>query len=264
MKSNFNILGMGDTHCGSLIGLTPPAWRTPEAIDARAAAFQRESWAWFSKVVAPYRGIDVLIANGDMIDGCGDRSGGTEEITTDRNKQAKMAAEILDLIAPKAIVATYGTGYHTGQAEDFEDHIFPQMRHRPKLCVMESEAFFEHEGVVFDVRHHIGTSSVAHGRATALLKEHVWNALLAEIGKSHRAQVIMRNHAHYFMQVFDGYRLGLILPALQGRGTKYGSRRCGGDTAFGIVPIECRRGEVVTWRAHLLNAASQRPQLHHV
>ena len=255
------MLFIGDPHCGSVVGLTPPRmWGDPSDT---FYAIRRESWNWFEKTILPHRAPDVLAFNADMIDGNGERSGGTEEITTDRLEQCAMVVEILNLIQPKKIIATFGTGYHTGSAEDFEKTVLEsnKLNFKTEFSAIESHAFFRTGGVLFSMKHHIGTSSIPHGRASALLREGMWNALLAEIEQEPRADVIVRSHAHYYMQVDDGNRLGFILPALQGRGTKYGARRCSGATAFGIVTMNCENGEK-EWKRHLLQIQAAKPVVH--
>lgn len=255
------LLLLSDTHCGSRVGLTHPDYWSPEKTPF--GKLQRETWSWFIAVVRSIGPVDAVAFNGDGIDGSGVRSGGTEQITTDRIVQAGMFAECLNVLKPKKIILTRGTAYHTGDAEDFEDLVTKSecLKTATKFLAMEDHAFFTFGGVTFSMKHHIGTSGIPHGRATALLREGVWNAMLAEIEQEPRADVLVRSHAHYFMHVDDGNRLGFILPALQSRGTKYGLRRCSGATAFGLVEMDCERG-VKSWRRHLLKVQSARPTLH--
>ena len=92
------LLVLADLHCGHLVGLTPPAWQTrsPKAgeltKEEKHAAVQREAWAWYKRKVREYGPYDGLVVNGDAIEGCGERSRGTELLTSDRHKQATMAA----------------------------------------------------------------------------------------------------------------------------------------------------------------------------
>lgn len=113
-----HIEATGDWHCGHVVGLTPPQWWQHEK--SLHGKDQRTIWnAWQSmrkNVPRP----DLLIINGDAIDGRGDKSGGTEQITTDREEQCDMAEEIIKIINPKSVRMTYGTGYHTGNHEDWE------------------------------------------------------------------------------------------------------------------------------------------------
>lgn len=82
---------ISDLHCGHRAGLTPPGWQTPLEAPDRLAAYarqQRVMWSWYAATIAALQPIDVLVANGDAIDGRGSRSGGTELITTDLSAQA--------------------------------------------------------------------------------------------------------------------------------------------------------------------------------
>jgi hypothetical protein len=87
-------------------------------------------WDYFTKSVdkvVKEHPFDLLIVNGDATDGKGGRSGGNEQITTDRIKQAKMAAECIDYCKAKKIKLARGTPYHTGHDEDFENIIVSEL-----------------------------------------------------------------------------------------------------------------------------------------
>ena len=115
---------VSDFHCGHRAGLTPPDWQyqdNPRDKDLRKfAAEQRALWRFYLKQQAELKPVDVLIVNGDAIDGKGFRSGGTEQIVMDRAAQVEMAAECIMGWDAESIVLTFGTPYHSGQEEDWE------------------------------------------------------------------------------------------------------------------------------------------------
>ena len=115
------ILPLGDLHCGHVAGLTPSSLNPRYDDEERnAMSLYREGlWAWFMTHLAPYLPIDILVVNGDAIDGKGERSGGTELITTDRNEQIYMAKTIIDWVNPKEVHFVAVTPYHTGVQEDW-------------------------------------------------------------------------------------------------------------------------------------------------
>ena len=128
MAKQKRLVVISDLHCGHAVGLTPPAWQW--AVDgdttehrAKFGRVQREVWDWYSQTIGSLRPIDILAVNGDAIDGTGVRSGGTELLTTDRQVQTDMAVKSIQEASAKTIVMTYGTAYHTGDAEDWEDRV---------------------------------------------------------------------------------------------------------------------------------------------
>jgi len=95
-----------DPHCGHKSGLTTPQHRMiPDKRASRQAKKAYEQrimlWDWFANQVKKCGPFDVGLWNGDLIDGKGEKSGGTEELTTDRKEQAEWAAEIIKFVEPR-------------------------------------------------------------------------------------------------------------------------------------------------------------------
>lgn len=262
---------MSDTHCGHLMGLTPPDWQVPQGkrISRRrdkAAALERESWRWYADKIKELKPIDVVIFNADAIDGRGERSGGTELLTSDRDEQVTMALACLAETGARRFVLTYGTAYHTGDAEDFEDNLVVALRASEGV---ESVKIGSHEwvdvnGLTFDVKHFIGSSAIPHGRYTSLARDVLWNELWAEHDEQPRADVIIRSHVHYFVYCGDDTFLAIITPALQTMGTKFGSRKCSGRVHFGLVHFDVDERGGYTWQAHVAKLEQQKARIVHL
>lgn len=250
------IVAIGDLHCGHRAGLTPPQWWVSEEGYPKTHAWQKESWERYTELIeAQFRRgpVDLLIANGDLIDGRGEKSGSTELITTNRVDQTDMAIACIDRWRARNVAITFGTAYHTGKSEDWEqrvaEHVGGYIADRHQL---------DCEGVVFDVRHHVGSSGIPHGRHTAASREAMWNKLLAAEGTESKANVIIRSHVHYHSYCGGPEWLAMTLPALQGAGSKYGKRRCTGRVDWGITWFEVNNGEVERWKAETIQMESQK------
>lgn len=234
---------VGDLHSGHVAGLTPPAyqWRdgTGDATRNRIAQAQAEAWEWYAAQVREIGRVHALLVMGDCIDGRGERSQGVELITADRETQAAMATEALKLWRARHRVMVYGTSYHTGQGEDWEAQIARELGAR-----IGSHEWVTVSGVTLDLKHHLGSSSIPHGRHTAAARDHLWNTLWARDGAQPDAQLFLRGHVHYYQQV-GGWESGrqwaaATCPALQLARTRYGARRCSGIVHFGLLLIEIR------------------------
>lgn len=211
-------------------GLTPPSYWTH--YDDEAMAFQKESWNWFLNTVNLYKPFDVLIANGDLIDGRGEKSGGTELIVSDRFKQVSMASEIINTIDAKDVLITRGTDYHVGKCEQFEERIAEQTGARE----IADRLRFIVSGHLFDVRHHTGGTTVPWSDATAVLKE----LSLENMKNSDDVNVMIRSHVHKYVDVKIGpNQRAFTTPALQGY-SRYGAKRCLGRVNFGVVVIDVK------------------------
>ena len=189
------ILVISDFHSGHVLGLTHPGFDYESGRKTETAHYQvrRTIWEWYKDKVKSLKP-DIVICNGDCIDGKGDKSGGTELLTLDRDEQCEMAIAALQVIPrrPKLFMS-YGTGYHTGNNEDWEDIIAREMQAEK----IGAEDTISVNGLHINYRHHIGRSGIPHGRHTAVAKEKLWNNIWSERGEYPKADVIIRSHVHY-------------------------------------------------------------------
>jgi len=264
------VVAVGDIHAGHLIGLNGPPWQQQikEAVADRNkrnkySKISRALWREFTKMLkdlAAERKIDVLLVNGDAIDGTGFRSGGTEQITTDRLEQAEIAAHTINHTRifgkPKmSIVMTFGTPYHTGMGEDFETVVADKVG----AVKIGSHEWPEVNGCVFDLKHHIGNTSVPYGKGTALSKTRLQNTLWALEEMQPKSKIVLRSHVHRYAGVDDVDGMGFTLPALCGMGSKFGARICEGIVHFGLMYFDIdHHGNVVNWDKKIVKIKEQR------
>ena len=262
------VLVVADFHCGHRVGVTPARWDpgTREPADAldlathrynKYAAIRAETWGEYCTIVDSLGPIHLLIVNGDCIDGRGDKSGGLELIEHDLHNQVKMASEVILRAHAKSVVMTFGTAYHSGKLEDKELGIAELVQ----AVTIGAHEWPEVNGRVFDVKHKIGRSSIPHGRSTPMKRAALWNMLWADVGMQPRATVFIRSHVHYFDFTGDAHRLGIITPALQAMGTKYGARECEGLVDWGMVIVDVEKDGSYDWRAMLRPVESQRAKV---
>lgn len=254
MARDFKRIFVGaDLHCGHGAGLTPPEWwaelprKTGKRYRRRGrvkfAESQRLHWQYFKDNVDALAPFDAALWNGDLIDGKGRRSGGTEQIATDRNEQADMAAECIDVVGAPVNIITYGTPYHTGEDEDWEDTVAD----RVNANKIGGHEWVEINGVVFDLKHKVGSSGIPHGRATAVKRSRLWANEWARRGEFPSSNILIRSHVHYFDANLNADELNITTPALQGPGTKYGVRQCEGTVDFGFLFFDIHKDGSYSW-----------------
>lgn len=248
------IVVTSDRHSGHLSGLTHPDF---ERIPSQSSGHlwdmylhRRRCWEWTVETVKELQPIDVLLDNGDAIDGKGEASGGTEQITTDRNEQVDMAVASIEVFDAETTLMSYGTPYHAGKGEDWEKQVFDKITNGRKIGG-EDTFQLAMGGPKINYRHHIGRSSIPHGRATPLAKERLWNLLWSERGEYPKADILIRSHVHYFAYVGDADWLAISTPALSGYGSKFGTRRCLGAVDFGLLWIDVFPDGHWTWNVRV-------------
>ena len=233
------VLLWGDSHCGSNVGLTPPAYQYKYISDPKTeehriqnkwVKLQKECWNWYVNRLSMLKPIDKLLILGDAIDGDGGRSGGTELITTDRKKQVCMAIEAIEAVEAKAMTMVYGTPYHTGQAEDFEVDIAKHLG-----CKIGSHEWEEVNGCTFDFKH---KQSNCKNPATGIWNDIVDNREWACLNEQPKANVLVRAHTHRSVIIRIEDCIGISIPALQAYGTKFGARACTRKVQFGLIALD--------------------------
>lgn len=184
---------------------------------------------------------DILIVNGDCIEGRQERQGGAELLTNDRNVQSDMAIMAIKEWDAKEIFMTYGTKYHVGdQAEDFEYNIAKELD-----ATIEGRLLLKVEGMTIDARHKVGSSSIPHGRATSLLKDMMWNLMKSSLGDEPKADILIRSHTHYHLWIEQPGRVMFTTPCLQIARGRYGSRECIGEVHWGAIRLILSKGKII-------------------
>jgi hypothetical protein len=235
---------IADTHCGNRSGLTPPGWQYEVGSGDREregwAAWQRALWKAYADICKDIQPVHLLIANGDLCDGRGRKSGGIEEIDADRRLQTEMAARCLRQMQAKRTIIVSGTPYHS--ADDGEDWDAMVAERLKRTTAVGTEQYIDIKGVVLHVKHHAPSSVIPHGQFTGPAREAVWTELRALRRGYPRAQIIVRSHVHYGADAGNRWWRVLLTPCLQGE-TLYPRKLSLRDIDLGLVVIDiARRG----------------------
>jgi len=242
-----------DSHCGHVSGLTPPTWEGDggSKIAQKLAPWRRELWAEYLKLCKRLAPVHCVLGLGDLIDGRGEKSGSSEVLEMDRRQQAEMAIQAIQQLRPTSktqpYALVYGTPYHAGQLEDWEDHVADSLGAR-----IGNHLWPVINGVTFDIKHKIGSSSIPHGKGTPLMKDMLWNLLWSNAGEQPKAKVFVRAHTHSHIVISDpDLGIAAIAPSLQGW-TKFGGRQVSKRVHFGVMVFDVTENKEVSWTAHLL------------
>ena len=239
---------ISDLHCGHLFGLTPPEYWFGQDEGGglrKVKKFQRELWNFYATQMKKLQPIDLLIVNGDAVEGKGERSGSIELVTADRHEQVRMAQICIEEARPKAVRILCGTPYHTGIDEQFERSLCDVLDIEDKK--FDIHGFYQIEGWKFDVKHKVTSSYVPHGRMTGIARARLWNAVWHVEGERQPlADIVIRSHVHYFSYAGWGSWLGITTPALS-YNSIYGKRDCEGLVDVGFIYFDLAK-EDYEWR----------------
>jgi len=257
------VLIISDLHCGHEHGLTHedfdylPSHNAAER-RAKSAKARKVLRQFFYEQVKPLAPFDVVVANGDLIDGRGERAGGQDLIFIDRQDQVDCAIAILkDLNASKYVI-TSGTPYHSGTMEQWERDIAFAVS-----AEFSNHIFFPVNDLVFDCKHKVSRSSVPHSRHTSVAKERMLNVIDAADDRQPKSDVTIRSHIHLFNYCGGPGWLAMTTPSLQGA-TTYGEGQVSGSVDFGFLVFDVKSRMDYTWKASLCESSVLRPQLVHL
>lgn len=252
------VVVIADMHCGHHVGLTPPQYRmAPEGPEDAVATIQEGLWNEYVKAIEALKPVDILIVNGDCIEGKGERSGGTELLTSDRLLQVGMAAQCIETVGAAKVCMTYGTPYHAGKEEDWEAVLAEKVS-----AEIHSHLYLNVNGCVFDVKHKVGASVIPHGRHTAVARDLLWNLLWAREGIAPESKIVLRSHVHYFGFNGNAHQIAMTTPCLLGLGSKYGARQCSGTVDWGLVAFQVEEDGTYSWEAQISDSARKLQKVH--
>jgi len=245
----YRTLVLSDTHCGSIVGLTPPAfWNDTNR------RWLELLWKFFDNTLRQVGPVDLLVALGDLIDGT-QKNDPTALLEPDLGVQAGMAVDIVRMVRAKKRAIVKGTGYHTDEHCSFEKFVADKL---------ETEAVDEYccdiYGRLCQFRHVIGRSDIPYGQFTQVGKELIREALQALLEEYAAATLVGRAHAHYYVGVelgdsILGIRKAFVNPAMQLKGPKQTKFTRGLRTMYyhvGMTLIEIDRTGWPTVRPILL------------
>jgi hypothetical protein len=255
------VVVVADMHCGHRVGLTPPKWQQRPLDDVpqgeKWASIQAETWNWYSKTIRALAPIDLLIVNGDAIEGKGARSEGVELITADRSIQAAMAGAVIQEAQAATIRMTRGTPYHVGPGEDYENTVADAVGAK-----IGDHEWYTVNGVTMDVKHHTSGGTMPHTKHTSVMGDVLWNMIWADSEGQPDSDIFIRSHLHSY-----SYCMGIrpdqaafVTPALQGLGSRFGARQCRKMVNVGFMSFDISAKGRWTWTAHLLSMKSQAAQ----
>lgn len=203
------LLVISDLHVGSTAGLCPRGGlQCDDGVIVPPSNNQVELVKAFDDLVLTALAVKnvgsrALICNGDLVDGFHHN---TVAITTNNiDRQEAGAIEILSEIAGKfdKVYINRGTEAHVGQSGQSEERIARMIgaEKNEQGNYSSYQTWLDVDGVIFNIAHHIQTTSSAAYESSAVMRE--LTAAMVEAGqwKQHTPDVLIRSHRHRYSQV---------------------------------------------------------------
>jgi hypothetical protein len=203
----------GDFHCGSETGLDPNPDNPiqEKVLECYLDAIRRVG-------SQP----DLLFLNGDLIDG-EQKRGRSKGDKGDLELQIDKAVALVKMWEPKRIIITTGTQYHVGgDSIEAESMIADLLKEGgSKVEVHRKANVTINNWFRMELRHHLGSSGVPHGRHTAGARSRLWNVLNAAHNGTEWPPLNVYNHVHYWHYEEDAWSASMGVPAWQAIGNRY-------------------------------------------
>lgn len=222
------LVSFSDTHYGSMWGMLPPSYHTSEGIVQPQNVGQEYMWAcWqnFRRRVSAYQP-DAVIVVGDVVDGIQEKDGGAGlslRMMVDQKMAAIEGLSQLKAACPEHCKWYFvqGTKYHVGINGDAEEEIARSLGAERYSSIgggihVREALWLIIDKVIIEVAHAIGGASGFY-RATNLDREMQWSAMSGKDASQGipKADLLIRAHRHYFMNLNHASKQGLILPCWQ-------------------------------------------------
>ncbi|MDO8610811.1 MAG: hypothetical protein Q7R95_09780 [bacterium] len=209
---------LSDTHVGSKYGIMPEEYNIfGENQIVKASIIQRELLKKYESVVDDWKKPDILVLNGDIIDGKAKKDYSSSVWTNSFYDQVGAAVELIKMFKAKKIYVIRGTEYHVSiegePAEELLGERLNAVKSKGCYSLMKRYITPKDTSVSFQVSHSIGTTRSFMYRATAITREIAMMMLNAS--HEHKADVIIRGHAHYAWCSGSPGHMGFILPGWQ-------------------------------------------------
>jgi hypothetical protein len=206
------LLALGDIHSGNEGAVMPEEVNSEDVNSGRNRRYfptkiQKDILKKWYEMCDECPKPDILLLNGDLVDGKNYKDSGLGTWTTDMNLQASALADLVKMIKPRQIIATTGSPYHSDRNPNSD-----------QIAVEKCGGTFKGGYASIKINNHriyaqhkVSVSKVWQYRTTGIARALVM-ATLNEPEYGHY-DVLFKSHAHYF--TFAGFTssLGMILGA---------------------------------------------------
>lgn len=215
MSSPYRIRVVSDLHVGSSVGLWPPGMVDDDGRKYPQNKWQRYLWRCWVHLWTNAPAPDLVVANGDLIDGP-DRRGSysSGSVTASLDLQQLALVEVLRLATkPGRWYCIRGTAYHEPDRLGLVAELLGARKTRAAELVPQ-ELYYRRYGHTIEFRHHPSGHATLY-RGTSLNREIVRVILAAYRRKAPDARLVVTSHEHQYGMLQDCETTAVSTPAWQ-------------------------------------------------
>jgi len=205
------VLIIGDTHIGSDTAVCPEEIELDSGNVISANEIQLAILHEFRTMIDEVGKVDLLILNGDLVDGVNYYGEGAGILTTSMDKQAEVAVDLLSEINFRKVVGCTGTPYHTKKNPNMDKRVIEDLG---GVCMPEISLNIYDTRIYANHRTPVRMSQW-ESRAQSVAKDILLNEL-NQMDFGHY-DIICKSHAHYYIGYDHGSSVGFVLPCFKGR-----------------------------------------------
>lgn len=237
------ILVVSDLHVGGNVGLCPDEVYFEKHDEDRKSIYiankiQNFLFKQWENMIDEAGNIDILLCNGDLVDGKNKHSHGLEMWTTDVDVQTDVSSDLLSMVKHKKAYGTHGSGYHVESNISLDKLA---MKNTTKLDFKDDIAIIV-DKIRIHAAHFIGNN--VQYKSTPIARE----MLMGELNKLDygKINIYLRSHIHSYIAVDSEIGTGIVTPGFKGRDAFVSQRSLGYNPSIGYILIEIN-GSDYSW-----------------
>lgn len=205
------VLVLSDTHVGSNVALAPEELILESNNRILANEIQLALLQEFYNMVDEVGTVDLLVLNGDLVEGTNYYGEGAGCLTTSMSEQAKTAIELLSDIRCRKVVGCRGTAYHGKKNPNMDHQVIEGLG---GVCM--DEVSLTIEGLRFYANHRTPVRMVRFETRPQSVAQDILLGELNSMDFGHY-DIICKAHVHYYIGLDMGKSLGIVCPCFKGR-----------------------------------------------
>ena len=237
------MIAIGDTHLGSDGAIMPLEVNSEDWCEGRNRRYfpnqiQKDIYKRWEMMVEDAPRPDILVMNGDLVEGKNYKENGVGCWTTDSMLQARALAELVGMMKPRKIIATSGSPYHSDSNPNVD-------KLATEMCggtFMGGYANININGKRIYAQHKVSVSKSSWQYRSTPLGRALVLAALNEDDMGHY-DIVLKSHAHYFCYCGFSNSLGMILPGWKSTDNFLNTNIEFGNSALGYVRFDFADGD---------------------